>query len=229
MLLLCAGVLAARGWFFALTSLPAFAFVVQRAIHFSGEGNPPLQTLGAANTITLLRGWLIALCAGSLFVSIRAEDAALWTAASYSTAALLDGLDGWVARRYNSISVMGSKLDTSMDAFGLLIAPIQAVALGKLHGSYLLVGAAYYAYIAALRWRAVRQKPTRALSPSKFRRPLAGLQMTVVAIALWPFTASGLSVPAGVLAMLPFLAQFLYDWLTVSNRLPLQQSATHQP
>ena len=179
---------------------------------------PCFADFGWANRLTLLRGGLIALAGGFLFQS--PIGIAIWIPGLlYSAAVLLDGVDGYVARRSGTASLLGKELDTEMDALGLLVAPLLAVSFGKFHWSFLAVSAAYYLFIAALRWRRHRNLPVYPLPPSVLRRILAGLQMGFVALALLPAFSSAVTRLLGVVFMVPILAGFLLDWLAVSGRV----------
>lgn len=180
----------------------------------------PFAELGWANRLTLLRGWLIAWVGGFVLLA-PAEGWIAWLPGLlYCAAVLLDAVDGVVARRTDRVSLLGKALDTEMDALGLLVAPLLAVVLGKLHWSFLAVSAAYYVFVAGLYWRRRRGLPVYPLPPSAVRRVLAGSQMSFVALALLPvFPASGTRL-LGVAFMLPILAGFAVDWLAVSGRMP---------
>jgi len=178
-------------------------------------------TLGHGNRITLLRGLFIAATAGFL-TNIHAEVQP-WLfyipAALYMMAALGDGLDGYMARRQQQTTWLGVELDNALDAFGLLIAPLLAVLYGKLHVSYLLVSIAYYLFKWGIHWRQSHGQPVYPLPPSLLRRYLAGLQMALVAIALWPPLPAGMTSVVGIALMIPLLLGFCRDWLHVSGRL----------
>lgn len=177
-------------------------------------------SLGHGNRVTLLRGLLIAATAGFVV------DAALPTqpllpfvpALLYTLAALGDALDGYLARRQRQTTILGQQLDMSLDALGLLVAPLLAVLYGYLHPSYLLVSMAYYLFQWGLYWRQKHGKPVYDLPPSRVRRYLAGAQMALVAVVLWPVVPTDLSRLAGVIFMVPLLAGFWRDWLHVSGR-----------
>lgn len=181
--------------------------------------------LGIANQLTLLRGWLIAATAGFLFVPASASTLIWVAAACYSIAAILDRVDGFVARRTQRSSLLGAELDTVFDALGLLIAPLLALQLGKIHPSYLLVSVAYYCFVMGLALRKRRGAPVYPLAPSQLRRTLAGFQMGYVAVVLWPPFEASITVIAGFGFMLPLLAGFLVDWCVVSGRLRMQDDA----
>jgi CDP-diacylglycerol--glycerol-3-phosphate 3-phosphatidyltransferase len=210
-----------------LASLAGWGFVLWQCtkrlhLNVSTVSNHVFATLGLGNRITLLRGLLIAATAGFLAI-FPMIDARLWLfyvpAALYTVAALLDGLDGHVARRRQQTTQLGTELDTALDAFGLLIAPVFAVLTGKLPASYLLVSAAYYLFQWGIQWRQWRGRPVLPLPPSRTRRYLAGLQMALVAIALWPPLPAGMTRAMGIALMIPLLLGFCRDWLYVSGRL----------
>jgi len=176
-------------------------------------------TLGLANQLTILRGVLIA-ATGGFLLQLPGNALLIWAAALlYSVAAILDRVDGFVARRTHQTSLLGSELDTFFDALGLVVAPLLAVLLGKIHVSYLLVSMAYYLFSLA-RGRRLRQGlPVHPLLPNTLRRTLAGFQMGYVAVVLWPPFQAELTVVAGVAFMLPLLLGFVVDWLVVSGRI----------
>lgn len=188
---------------------------------------PCFTDFGWANRLTLLRGGLIALTGGFLF-QLPVGTAVWIPGLLYSAAAVLDRVDGWVARRSGRTSVLGKELDTEMDALGLLVAPLLAVWLGKFHWSFLAVSAAYYLFIAGLKWRIRSQLPVYSLPPSALRRALAGFQMGFVAVALLPVFSSSVTRLLGVIFMVPILAGFLMDWLAVSGRVSAQADLRHR-
>jgi CDP-diacylglycerol--glycerol-3-phosphate 3-phosphatidyltransferase len=185
----------------------------------ASEGAPHYPTLGWANRLTLLRGGLIALTGGFLFQPQAAGLMAWVPGALYTIAAILDRIDGFVARRSKQTSLLGSELDTVYDALGLLVAPLLAVGYGKIHWSFLLVSAAYYIFVGGLYWRRTRNLPVYPLLPSMLRRTLAGFQMGFVAFILLPCFHAPTTIVIGIAFMLPILLGFMVDWLVVSGRI----------
>lgn len=176
-------------------------------------------TLGPANQLTILRGLLIA-ATGGFLLQLPVNPLLIWGAALlYSVAAILDRVDGFVARRSKQTSLLGSELDTVFDALGLVVAPLLAVLLGKIHLSYLLVSVAYYLFSIARARRVRLGLPVYPLLPNTLRRTLAGFQMGYVAVVLWPPFQAPLTVAAGVAFMVPLLLGFVVDWLVVSGRI----------
>jgi CDP-diacylglycerol--glycerol-3-phosphate 3-phosphatidyltransferase len=206
-----------RPWSLA-GSLPVWAWcsvLLYRGLPENRRASEPetLPALGPPTRITLFRGFLLALTAGHLHIPEVA-------APSYTTAAILDGLDGRIARRWRRETLLGSRLDLEIDAVGILVAALSGIALGKLPLWYLGVGLARYLFVAGVEARRRARKPVRDLDPNDVRRFLAGCQMGFLAVALWPQVPDALSraaaYPFGALT----LAMFLRDWLFVSGRRP---------
>jgi CDP-diacylglycerol--glycerol-3-phosphate 3-phosphatidyltransferase len=180
----------------------------------------PAARIGAATALTLTRGLLLGAIAGC--VPLPPRGLVAWAPGIlYTTAALADLVDGYLARRLGQESSLGGRLDVALDALGLLIAPIAAVVLGRLPPWYLLLGAAYYLFQAALRLRRRRGLPLYEdrLRPTPHARMFAGYQMGLVATALFPVLGPpGTSITA-TLFMVPTMALFGREWLVVTGRL----------
>ncbi|WP_108126314.1 CDP-alcohol phosphatidyltransferase family protein [Saccharospirillum mangrovi] len=212
----------AAGWL--VGSLAGWAFVLWQChsrlhMNVSTFDDRPFTRLGTANRITLLRGWLIGATAGFLAITLLEFHTGLLyvPAVLYTLAAALDWLDGHVARRQQQTTRLGAELDTALDAFGLLIAPLVAVFTGKLPAVYLLVSVAYYLFRWGIRWRQRRGRPVYGLPPSQLRRYLAGAQMVLVAVALWPPLPGSVAQWFSIALMIPLLLGFCRDWLHVSG------------
>lgn len=218
------GLTIAQAWWVA--SVICWAYVLwqcHRRLHLNHStiDDRTYPHLGHGNRITLLRGWCIAATAGFLTFAWSDVHPTLryLSAALYSLAVLGDALDGYMARRQRQTTQLGAELDTVLDAFGLVVAPLLAVLYGKLHVSYLLVSTAYYLFQGGIHWRQWRGLAVYPLPPSRLRRYLAGTQMALVAMALWPMLPPGLTRLLGVVLMVPLLLGFCRDWLHVSGRL----------
>lgn len=180
--------------------------------------------LGWANRLTILRGFLIAVTGGFIFQRNLDNFILIIPALSYFIAAIIDRIDGYVARKSGQESLLGSKLDVENDALGLLIAPLLAVWIGQIHWSYLSVSLAYYFFQYGLFWRKQRNLPVFELPLNMSRRAIAGFQMGFLAVVLWPILAPPASTIAGIAFMIPLLGGFYIDWLTVSGRLNPEDS-----
>jgi cardiolipin synthase len=89
-----------------------------------------------ANKVTILRILLIPFFVVELIYYVRSgnETHRLAALLSFAIAAILDGVDGYIARRYNQISELGKILDPLADKL-LLVSGI--VALSFNHGNFL--------------------------------------------------------------------------------------------
>ena len=106
-----------------------------------------------------------------------------------TTAALaLDAVDGWIARRTQTISELGARFDMEVDAFLLLVLSVYVAQ--ELGWWVLSVGLLYYAFVAAgwmLPWM------TATLPPRYWRKVVtaaAGIGLTIAASGLLPSWAA---------------------------------------
>ena len=176
-------------------------------------------TLGLANAVTLARGGLVAALAG--FVAVDPTDPVRWApAVCYGANCLLDLVDGAVARRRDRTTVLGARLDMAFDTLGFLVAPVVAVAWGRLPVWYLSLSAARYLYKAGCAARRRRGLPVGDLPDSDLGKYLAGVQMVFVTVALVPPVPTELVWTLAPVVLAPSLAVFTRDYLAVSGRLP---------
>lgn len=191
------------------------------------QESPLYKNLGWGNRITLFRSWLIAATAGFLFQPWPDGPLLSWLPGMiYFAGAILDRVDGYVARRSGQSSLFGIELDTVADAIGLAVASLLAVGYGQAHWSFLLMGLAYYAFHAGIYWRKKQNLPVYALPPAMHRRVWAGFQMGYLVVALWPLFYPPLTLIGGFAFMLPALIGFVIDWLIVSGRINRQAANT---
>ena len=193
------------------------------------EGAP---VLGAATAVTLGRGALLSALAGFVLLpSAGLAGALAWVPGLlYTAAALSDLLDGYLARRWGQESALGAALDVALDALGLLVGPVVAVALGKLPPWYLLVGATYYLFHGGLWLRGRLGLPVtlERLRPSRLTRMYAGYQMGLVATVLFPVVGPPGTWIAATAFMAPNLTLFARDWLVTTGRLDPAHAPRYQ-
>jgi len=225
LLLLGAGWHRAGAWQWLAQAVLLWAFLcwqTQKRLHLNRPepDASPYTDLGLANRLTLLRAWLIATVGGFLFQPWPDGPLMAWVPGLlYFVAALLDRVDGYVARRTRHGSLLGNELDMLSDALGLAVASLLAVGWGQVHVSYLLLGIAYYLFQGGLFWRRRRGLPVYPLPPARHRRAWAGFQMGFLVVALWPLFFPPITRVAGFAFMLPATVGFLIDWLIVSGRI----------
>lgn len=176
--------------------------------------------LGVANAVTVGRGLLYAATAGFLLLA-PSTPAIRWAPGlCYGAGAALDFVDGRLARRTDTETELGGRLDHAVDTLGFLVAPLVGVLWGRLPIVYLSLSAARYLFRGGLWWRRSTGRPVAPLPESPWRRRLAAMQMAVIAVALPPVLPADLVHPAATIALVPSLVVFGRDWLVVSNRLP---------
>ncbi len=178
-----------------------------------------LPTLGPGNTLTLIRGLMLALLGGFLFSPWPTGWLAWGPGALYILAGVLDIFDGFAARMTQHTTQLGEYLDLEFDALGVFIAPLLAILYGQLPVWYLAVSTARYAFVLGIWWRKHVGIPVHSLTSSIYRRPLAGSLMGLVGVALLPlFFSLDISIVATV-HLIVFLSLFGRDWLVVSGRI----------
>jgi CDP-diacylglycerol---glycerol-3-phosphate 3-phosphatidyltransferase len=183
------------------------------------EGSPLYPKLGWANEVTIFRGSLIAMLAGFLFAPPASGPAAWLPGLLYMGAALLDFLDGYLARVTGIVSRLGTRLDMEWDSLGFLIVVSVAVVYGQINPAYLLLGAARFLFVYGTNRRIRLNQPVYALDESMVRRALAGAQMGFLAVVLLPVFPGLITKAASVLFLIPSLAHFWRDWLFVSGMI----------
>lgn len=188
------------------------------ANHRPGESTL-LASLGAGNALSLLRGLCIGLLAGFLFGPWPPGAPAWVIVLLYTITDVADFLDGYVARRADHVTELGSVLDMEFDGLGTLVVILLAVSFGQLPPWYLLLGLARYLYLAGLGLRRRLGRPIAELPPSVHRRVFAGLQMGFLSVVLWPIMPRPMATVAGALFAAATGLGFLRDWLAVSGAL----------
>jgi phosphatidylglycerophosphate synthase len=189
-------VLLSAGAIFILRGLPA---------------HHPYSAIGAANQVTIARGTVVAILAaligeqGELYVQFVAL--ALATAA-----ALMDALDGWLARRTKMVSAFGARFDMETDALFVLVLSILAVQFGKAGAWVVACGALRYAFVLS-GWLVPRLAVP--LPPSARRKAVAAIQMVALLVVIAPFVATTISAPIAAVALFTLSISFLIDtaWL----------------
>lgn len=174
----------------------------------------PRGEFGAGNRITLARIVMVCLVGSAIGAPAAAlGDKMMWLLIPIAiVAALLDALDGQVARATGSVSAFGARLDMEADALFILILSVLLWHIDKTGGWVIASGALRYAFIAAgLAVPALRAEPP----PSRRRQTICVIQVVALIVALAPIVPPlAASLLAGVsLALL--VCSFAIDivWL----------------
>ena len=178
----------------------------------------PVRTL-LPNLITLL-----ALCAGLTGVRLAIEGKLEWAVAAIVFAAMLDGIDGRVARMLKGTSRFGAELDSLADFFNFGVAPALILYFWGLHelGNAGWIAAMVFAICAGLRlarFNVMIDDPNRPPWAGNF---FVGVPAPAGAITvLLPIYVSFLGMPRlGFVAPVTFLYTLAIAFLMVS-RLPV--------
>lgn len=201
----------------ALLALPVLIWRIRIAFAKKPGKLPEVYYPGLANQLTIFRGLLICLLAGFLFLNSPEGFMAWIPGFLFSTALIMDGFDGYLARFRKETSAFGTFLDRDLDALGTLIGILLAVHYARLPDWYILAGMAYYLFACGEWWREKRGLPLYPLPASRYRQTVAVIQSVFIALALMPVAVLPKSDMTAALVMVPVLAGFLRDWRIVGG------------
>jgi phosphatidylglycerophosphate synthase len=131
-------------WVKAIT---AFGAIMATALWYR-RGHHPFPRFGAANWVTTLRALIVAFLVGSIGKppTPRAATAAIVLALG---ATMLDGVDGWLARRSALTSAFGARFDMEVDSLLILVLAVLVWQHHKAGAWVLAAGLLRYAFVAA--------------------------------------------------------------------------------
>jgi phosphatidylglycerophosphate synthase len=155
-----AGSLLPVGVLYPWKALLVFAGLMGIALRFVHEH--PFPRLGAANRITIGRALIVALTA-ALIGEPRMPLLAAVSVVAGVTSAVLDGVDGWMARRTGMASTFGARFDVETDALLIMALSILVWQYGKAGAWVLVCGLMRYAFVTSgwlLPWMAGPLTPT---------------------------------------------------------------------
>lgn len=133
---------AALGWLAALSYLAASNIVLVRGLR-KRRGT----RFGQANVVTAVRSTLVGVITGIVVASFFGPMPVWIVLALVVPTLLLDAVDGWVARRTDSVSELGARFDMEVDAFLLLV--LSAYVSQALGIWVLAIGLMRYAFVVA--------------------------------------------------------------------------------
>lgn len=172
------------------------------------------SVITSADRVTLLRVALAGVLTSALILAFtEAMPSRTWTVLILaSAAALLDAVDGWVARRAGTGTSAGARFDAEADAAALLV--LSALLAMTVGWWVLLIGLMRYLFVAASfirpRWRQSR-------SYSTFRRAVAAAQATVVVVGLAPVVPVPLAAGLAGAALAALVISFGRDILLLEG------------
>jgi phosphatidylglycerophosphate synthase len=134
-----------------------------------------------------------ALLTRALLTGTPLDDGARWTIVGLGTLALvLDGVDGWVARRTGTTTPFGARFDMELDAALLLVLSMLAWRAGPVGAWVIGIGAMRYLFVGAGR---LEPRLTADLPEDQLRRKtVCVLQGVALLVAVAPLGVSALQV-----------------------------------
>ncbi len=176
-----------------------------------------LPAFGAANAVTLARAVLVLLLTASL--GVAAPGALGWLLVALAlTAALLDGVDGALARSRGEGSEFGARFDMEIDALLILVLAALAWQHGKAGVWILGAGLLRYLFVAAsyaMPWLGA------PLPPSRRRQAVCVVQIATLIGALLPVVVSPWSGVVALAGLVALVGSFGIDvvWLAQHQRV----------
>lgn len=174
-------------------------------------GRHPYPQFGPANAVTLARAIPVVLVAGLAVVPASAAVAA-FAALAGTLAALLDGLDGRLARRHGVASPFGARFDMETDALLVMALAVLAWRWDRAGAWVLLSGLMRYGFVVA---GVLAPWMRRQLPPRRRRQAVCVVQIVVLLAVVAPLLPAELSAPLALAGLLVLAASFAADvaWL----------------
>lgn len=191
-------------------------------IHGLRSGAHPHDRFGAANLVTLVRLALAGLMAGLLAESrwappLAADATAVlaWGVVGVATAtALLDAVDGPLARRSGLASGFGARFDMETDAAFILVLAALVWQAGQAGPWVMAAGLLRYAFIGAARiwpWLAA------PLAPSRRRQTICVVQIVCLIVCLGPIVPQPLAMGLAATSLALLSLSFAIDIRTLAR------------
>jgi phosphatidylglycerophosphate synthase len=176
----------------------------------------PFPRFGPANQTTTVRALFVALVAAGIGEAPSPSVVAAAVAAS-TIATVLDGADGWLARRTRMESAFGARFDTEVDALLILVLAVLAWRWGKAGPWVLASGWLRYLFIGSgWLWPWMH----RRLRPSFRGKAICILQIVTLTIAVMPNVGPPASARLAALGLFALCYSFLIDaWWLWTHRL----------
>jgi phosphatidylglycerophosphate synthase len=218
-LVVLAGVARTRlplGELYSLKAAAWFGVIATLAVVFISGDTHPFARVGPANLVTTARAVFVALVVGS--IGEPASPAVAATAAVAALAAtIMDGIDGWMARRTGMASRFGARFDMEIDALLILALAILTWQHGKAGAWVVLSGLLRYGFVAA-GWLLPQMR--RPLLDSRRRQTICVIQVAGLIIALDPLVAPPASEVIASAALAALVYSFAVDtlWLLSDRR-----------
>jgi phosphatidylglycerophosphate synthase len=209
---------------FKLKAAAVFAAAFAWVLH-GLAAHAPNARFGAANRVTLARLALVALLAAGIGEPLADAETMAWSAIVVGTiAALLDALDGPLARRSGLASEFGARFDMETDALLTFALCLLVFHFDKAGSWILAAGLMRYAFVLAMKpwpWLA------RPLAPSQRRKAVCVAQITSLLVCLGPIISLPWSRAIAAASLAALTASFAIDiaWLIRHRASPLEPAS----
>jgi len=186
-------------------------------VHYTAQ-RADLRRFGAANAVTLLRAAMVAFLTALALLPTPLPGEIRSAAIVLGVAGLvLDGVDGWLARRGGTTSRFGARFDMETDALSVLVFTFLLLRAGQAGAWVLAIGLARYIFVG-VGW--LWPPLARELPSSLRRKTICVVVVAGLLVALAPFVEA---VWAGMIcaaALVLLLSSFAMDcvWLLILRR-----------
>ena len=171
----------------------------------------PSKTFGLANQITMLRGSLVALLFGLI-----ADHWVPWLVViTCSVILILDGVDGWIARRSYTDSSFGARFDMEIDALLLLVLSSLVWQYEKAGVWVFLAGLMRYIFIISSRFFPFLSQP---LPPRRRRQTAFVFQAIALIVCISPVFVQPLSSMIALAGFMFLSISFSIDVIFLSRQ-----------
>jgi phosphatidylglycerophosphate synthase len=212
---------AGMGWDYAAKALLVFA--IGTWLVWGALGAHPHARFGPANRVTLVRLGSVALTASLMGEALPRAPldampaAAWWLVIAATLTALLDAVDGWLARRSGLASAFGARFDMETDAAFTLVLCALVVQAGQAGPWILASGLMRYAFVAAaFIWPWLNGR----LQPSKRRQTVCVVQITTLIVCLGPIVPPLLASALAAISLALLTLSFATDVRTLARQRP---------
>ncbi|MEM9798120.1 MAG: CDP-alcohol phosphatidyltransferase family protein [Pseudomonadota bacterium] len=173
----------------------------------------PHARMGACNLVTTIRLALVAaILALGMEVAIAGPVPGWAIFGMAVTALLLDGVDGYLARRARLTSDFGARYDMEVDAALAATLALVLLALGRGGSELLVLGFSRYVFVLASRWAPWLSAPL----PERWtRKAICVVQIATLAVLTAPLLPEALARPLALSAAGLLIWSFARDirWL----------------
>ena len=198
---------------YPLKAAALFAAIMGLSLGFLRQHHP-FARFGAANQMTTLRAILVALIAG-LIGEPRRPAIAIAAVAASAAVIVLDGVDGWLARRQAIASPFGARFDMEIDALLILALSTLAWRHGKAGAWVVASGLLRYAFVVAGSLAPWLRAP---LPPSRRRQTICVLQIAALTLVMLPASQPPASAWLAGAALAILAWSFLVDTVYLYRR-----------